>query len=318
MSLTRPALLAGLTLTLTFVILAPDAQADNKGRSVGNSAAKASTSSRSVSNLSKSAATKTSVAKTSSSFSNRATTGKVASSIGNQVAKPQVAIRTGQLNPAIKNPVIKNPIVHNPVVTNPIGRHPIGANPVIKNPIVTNPIGQPPVIKHPIVTNPIIGLPGIKNPIVTKPIINTPICPPGGHPHHKPICPPVCRPWINVHITAPVRPCVIRSCHTVCVANVSTVEVLVEDRLTLISGQAYQLAAEHLGEEPGVVVLEVNGVGLPVSLVEWRPDGFEFVVPTVALQQPTPGQLHVINSLGQLLGSMPVDLLPAPQPVAAQ
>ena len=153
---------------------------------------------------------------------------------------------------------------------------------------------------------------------------NRPWC----HINYRPVCPSVCRPWYPVVCADPiVNPCVITSCVPVTynefneplvVAPVIAEEEIVAatqeqaepERLELVAGQKFQLSAEGLGTEQGMVVLEINEMGLPAKIEKWEDTALGFQTPQIGLSKSTEAKMHIMNKKGQLLATLDINLLP--------
>lgn len=149
-------------------------------------------------------------------------------------------------------------------------------------------------------------------------------------------CPPVCRPWFPVPCAEPVlTPCVITACAPLnyneageTVVEVSegfgteeiaetqtSPEPVEQELLELVSGKLFQLSAEGLGNEQGMVVLEINEMGLPAKIEKWEDNILAFQTPQIGLAKATEAKMHVMNSKGQLLATLDINLLPATESV---
>lgn len=158
------------------------------------------------------------------------------------------------------------------------------------------------------------------NPPNYPPTCPPPHCPPGKWSH--PIClPPIrlCRPVCP--------PCVTAVCPTVVVnetvvteetvtleeqiAEQPVEEAEVEPMLQLQVGKPASLETEGLGDDPGAVAIEINGVGLPVAVKSWTDKLLQIDVPVVGLNGPTQAKLHLFDANGQPIASIPVELIQA-------
>ncbi|MCA9022330.1 MAG: hypothetical protein KDA74_19410 [Planctomycetaceae bacterium] len=156
------------------------------------------------------------------------------------------------------------------------------------------------------------------------------------HINTRPWCPPVCRPWYPVACADPIlTPCVITACapiyyneagETVAVTNTetateevaeaeTTTEPVEQERLELVSGKLFQLSAEGLGDDQGMVVLEINEMGLPAKIEKWEDNILAFQTPQIGLAKTTEAKMHVMNSKGQLLATLDINLIPATEDV---
>jgi hypothetical protein len=152
-----------------------------------------------------------------------------------------------------------------------------------------------------------------------------PYCPPHHPPHY---CPPgfwprpICLPPIRL-CPPVVRPCVASACPTVVVNETVVVEEPVaeeaaEPMLQLLVGKPNSLEAERLGDTPGAVALEVGGIGLPMQIRSWTDTMLIIDVPSMGLNGPTPAMLHLFDSNGQPLASIPVELIVPVETAAAE
>lgn len=151
------------------------------------------------------------------------------------------------------------------------------------------------------------------------------------HINYRPVCPTVCRPWYPVVCADPiVTPCVITSCapvtynefneplvaapviaeEEIVAATEATQEQTEPERLELVAGQKFQLSAEGLGTEQGMVVLEINEMGLPAKIEKWEDTALGFQTPQIGLSKATEAKMHIMNKKGQLLATLDINLLP--------
>ncbi|HAH44405.1 hypothetical protein [Gimesia sp.] len=150
------------------------------------------------------------------------------------------------------------------------------------------------------------------------------------HINTRPWCPPVCRPWYPVACADPIlTPCVITACTPIyyneagetVVESASETETEIatepveQERLELVSGKLFQLSAEGLGAEQGMVVLEINEMGLPAKIETWEDNILAFQTPQIGLSKATEAKIHVMNSKGQLLATLDINLQPATEKI---
>jgi hypothetical protein len=142
-----------------------------------------------------------------------------------------------------------------------------------------------------------------------------------GHHSHRPIClPPIvkCRP---PHVCPP---CVTSVCPgaQVIIIEQSTEQILTEFLteevapafvIDLESNTEVSLEIDDLTSQPGALVLEVNGIGLPVDILLWEDGVLDIRVPSVGLSEAQLGKLYVLNSDLQLMAAVDARLHPAAQ-----
>ncbi|WP_339729440.1 hypothetical protein [uncultured Gimesia sp.] len=101
-------------------------------------------------------------------------------------------------------------------------------------------------------------------------------------------------------------------------ATEATPEQTEPQRLELVAGQKFQLSAEGLGTEQGMVVLEINDMGLPAKIVKWEDTALGFQTPQIGLSKATEAKMHIMNKKGQLLATLDINLLPEGSAEATQ
>lgn len=151
-------------------------------------------------------------------------------------------------------------------------------------------------------------VPGCRPPV----IIVDPYCPPITH------CPPcvinVCRP-VTRPATVITQPVIVEV--PVEAPIPAPVEaVAAEPELQLIVGAENTLAAAGLGEIAGTAGMEINGIGVPLTVVQWNNEQLVLEVPALGLSQPTRTVLFLFDSNQQPIAEVPVELLT--QPMAEQ
>ena len=139
------------------------------------------------------------------------------------------------------------------------------------------------------------------------------------HINVRPWCPPVCRPWYPVICEDPIIvPCQIISCRPVFINEIGEAVVAAPaneekaqpERLALVAGQQVQLTAQGLGNEQGMVIIEINEMGLPAKIEKWEDTKLGFQTPQIGLGKATEAKMHIMNKKGQLLATLDVELLP--------
>ena len=71
------------------------------------------------------------------------------------------------------------------------------------------------------------------------------------------------------------------------------------------------LEVDGLSEVPGALVLDVNGIGLPVEILGSEASMVSIKVPSVGLSEPHLGKLYVLNGDLQLVAAVDARLHPA-------
>ena len=130
--------------------------------------------------------------------------------------------------------------------------------------------------------------------------------------HPNPTCPPiVCPPHCPPVHTCP--PCVTTICRPVTIIEETVIveeeALLPEFELTV--SQPAELAASGLGNLPGAVAIEVNGIGLPTPITLWENDRLQIMVPAIGLSGPTPAKLYVFNAQMETMAMVEVLLVTA-------
>lgn len=142
------------------------------------------------------------------------------------------------------------------------------------------------------------NVPGCRPPA----IIVDPYCPPITH------CPPcvinVCRP-VTRPATVITQPVIVE----VPVQPPVPAAVAGEPALQLIVGAENTLAAAGLGEIAGTAVMEINGIGVPLTVVQWTNEQLVLEVPALGLPQPTRTVLFLFDANQQPIAEVPVELL---------
>ena len=110
---------------------------------------------------------------------------------------------------------------------------------------------------------------------------------------------------------APCPPCVALVCPGVVAGPVVARPVAEEPVLQLIVGMKNELEAQGLGNVAGTAALEVNGIGLRLTVDAWTNEGLVLDVPSIGLLKPTPAYLYLFDADQQIIAELPVELLTA-------
>jgi len=165
--------------------------------------------------------------------------------------------------------------------------------------------GNPPMNPNPGGGNP----PSNPNPPYCPPHCPSWCCPPGYWPR------PIFLPSFNLY--PPVyQPCVTTVCPSVVnqtvIADAPVQQAAaepVQPALQLMVGKPASLEAQGLGDVAGSVVIEVGGIGLPTQVRSWTDKMLVIDVPAMGLNGPTPATMHLFDSNGKPLASIPVELI---------
>ncbi|MEL6868369.1 MAG: LamG-like jellyroll fold domain-containing protein [Pseudomonadota bacterium] len=236
------------------------------------------------------------------------------------------------MNPAIFNPAILNPAVFNPAVMNPAVLNPAIMNPAILNPAILNPAVFNPAIFNPAVLNPAILNPAIMNPAVLNPAILNPAVLNPAIFNPAILNPAVLNPAILNSAPAPRQ---VDVTFTVTNGGNATTAYDLNLAAPQMEGLDYELVVYRLNETPvaqGCTLTTqaqqqlIFSQGTPTSnavdgtfylepgeevLVTFR------VIPDVNSDVPVdPVATFVVDDLGGLVSSQPLNTNPASQPPA--
>jgi hypothetical protein len=77
----------------------------------------------------------------------------------------------------------------------------------------------------------------------------------------------------------------------------------------MINGQAF-------GPQAGGARLHVNGMAMPIEVLEWTPAGVKIRLPQLEIAGVTAAEIEVIRGDGSLASKTPIDLTGSPAPLA--
>ena len=77
----------------------------------------------------------------------------------------------------------------------------------------------------------------------------------------------------------------------------------------MINGQAF-------GNVAGGARLSLNGMALPIEVLEWTPAGVKIRLPQLQINGVTPAEIEVIRGDGSLASKTPIDLTGSAAPLA--
>ncbi len=95
-------------------------------------------------------------------------------------------------------------------------------------------------------------------------------------------------------------------------------EVTDAELTTFAEGDSASLGGVAMGDEPGRVMLKVEGVSIECQLQEWKSDYCLAVIPEMGLEVSTVVQMVVLNAAGEQLISMDITVVPGQPQAEAQ
>jgi hypothetical protein len=81
-------------------------------------------------------------------------------------------------------------------------------------------------------------------------------------------------------------------------------------------GSTLMLDGESLGTEKGIVRLQINGMTLPVEVIEWTGNAVKVQLPKADLSRAVKAELEVLRADGSLASNSAIELMPATTSVA--
>lgn len=124
--------------------------------------------------------------------------------------------------------------------------------------------------------------------------------------HHKPHHNQHANVWWGCH--KPVH------CHTVIKVpchQPAAQEVIVEAPLSQVMvNTTIQLDMEGLSPEAGQLIVQMDQLSIPATIVEWNPVQAKATIPMLNLTGPMQATLHLVNADGSLAQSVNVELVP--------
>ena len=69
----------------------------------------------------------------------------------------------------------------------------------------------------------------------------------------------------------------------------------------MVNGQAF-------GNEAGGARLSINGMAMPIEVLEWTPAGVKVRMPQLEINGVTPAEIEVFRGDGSLASKTPIDL----------
>jgi hypothetical protein len=94
------------------------------------------------------------------------------------------------------------------------------------------------------------------------------------------------------------------------VQNVQPARTLVAvGSILMVNGQAF-------GPQAGGARLSINGMAMPIEVLEWTPAGVKVRLPQLEINGVTPAEIEVYRGDGSLASKTPIDLTGSPAPLA--
>ncbi len=100
------------------------------------------------------------------------------------------------------------------------------------------------------------------------------------------------------------------------VAGVPVQPVVAEQLMQVPVGATITLQGSDLGDQIGMLVVQIDKISLPAQVNEWKPDGVSVTLPMLGLAGPTRAQLWMVRADGAVAANVAVELLPAQQQAA--
>ena len=104
---------------------------------------------------------------------------------------------------------------------------------------------------------------------------------------------------------------------TIVIPVVVGTPVVAEQVMQIPVGATVTLQGTNLGDQLGMLVVQIDKVSLPAQVNEWKPEGVNVTLPMVGLAGPTRAQLWMVRADGTVAANVAVELLPAQQQAAA-
>ena len=76
-------------------------------------------------------------------------------------------------------------------------------------------------------------------------------------------------------------------------------------------GSTLLLDGESLGDEKGIVRLQMGALALPVEVIEWTTSSVKIALPKMELGRPVKASLEVLRADGSLASKSEIELTPA-------
>jgi hypothetical protein len=76
-------------------------------------------------------------------------------------------------------------------------------------------------------------------------------------------------------------------------------------------GSTLMLDGESLGDEKGIVRLQMGALALPVEVIEWTTSSVKIALPKMELGSPVKASLEVLRADGSLASKSGIELTPA-------
>lgn len=91
----------------------------------------------------------------------------------------------------------------------------------------------------------------------------------------------------------------------------------VQPARTLVSaGSILMINGQVFGPQAGGARLNINGIAMPIEVLEWTPAGVKVRMPQLVINGVTPAEIEVIRGDGSVASKTPIDLTGSPAPLA--
>jgi hypothetical protein len=100
------------------------------------------------------------------------------------------------------------------------------------------------------------------------------------------------------------------------VAGAPVQQVAAEPVMQIPVGATITLQGTDLGDQLGMLVVQIDKISLPAQVNEWKPDAVNVTLPMLGLAGPMRAQLWMVRADGAVAANVAVELLPAQQQAA--
>ncbi len=101
------------------------------------------------------------------------------------------------------------------------------------------------------------------------------------------------------------------------VAGAPVAQPVAEPLMQIPVGATITLQGNDLGDQLGMLAVQIDKISLPAQVNEWTPAGVNVTLPMMGLAGPTRAQLWMVRADGAVAANVAVELLPAQQQQAA-
>jgi hypothetical protein len=84
------------------------------------------------------------------------------------------------------------------------------------------------------------------------------------------------------------------------------------------AGSTLMVSGQELGTEQGTARLRVNGLSLPIEVLEWTPSLAKIQLPKVGITSPLQAEVEVMRADGSPASKIGIELTPATERLATE